>query len=248
MNVRDEVLDLETPSGVMRTYVYSPVQQAGREKPVPGLLLYSEIFQQTPPIRRLAVQFASHGFVVMVPEVYHAHEPPGTVLGYDDAGKNKGNAYKQQTTLASFDEDARVVIAALQRDPRCNGRIGAVGFCLGGHLAFRAAFNREVLATCCFYGTDIHSGTLGADQPGDSLARAGDIGGELMMIWGRQDPHIPDAGRTAIREALQRAGTWFSWHEFNGVHAFMRDEGERYDPATARQSFGLALELFQRAL
>lgn len=248
MNVRDEILDLETPTGVMRTYVYSPVQAQGREKKVPGLLLYSEIFQQTQPIRRLAVQFAGHGFLVMVPEVYHEHEPPGTVLGYGDADKDKANAYKHRTKLTTFDQDAKVVIAALQRDPRCSGRLGTVGFCLGGHLAFRAAFNPEILAACCFYGTDIHSGTLGEGQKADSLARASEIKGELVMIWGRQDPHIPDAGRTLIRESLQQAGILFSWHEFNGSHAFMRDEGERYDPAVARQCLGLAIDLFQRAL
>ena len=49
-----------------------------------------------------------------MPEVYHEHEPPGTVLGYDDVGKDKGNAYKQRTKLSTFDNDARVVLAALK--------------------------------------------------------------------------------------------------------------------------------------
>ena len=92
MIVRDSVVDLATASGPMRTYVYEPGAESERRK-LAGLLLYSEIFQQTEPIRRLAVQFAGHGFVVMVPEIFHTHEPPGTVLGYDDEGKNKGNRY-----------------------------------------------------------------------------------------------------------------------------------------------------------
>src|SRR4051794_39930163 len=90
MTVHDDVTDLPTATGPMRTYVYRPDGKGDRR--YPGLVLYSEIFQQTGPIRRLALQFAGHGFVVMVPEVYHAHEAPGTVLGYDDAGKNRGNA------------------------------------------------------------------------------------------------------------------------------------------------------------
>src|SRR5207249_4489978 len=127
----------------------------------PGLVFYSEIFQQTPPVRRLAQQFAGHGYVVMVPEVYHAHEPPGTVLGYDDPGKNRGNALKTIIPITDFDADAKAALAGLANDSACNGRLGVVGICLGGHLAFRAAFNPQVLATACFYPTDLQGGTLG---------------------------------------------------------------------------------------
>ena len=79
-------------------------------------------------------------------------------------------------------------------------------------------------------------------------ARAGEIKGELMMIWGRQDPHIPGEGRTLIYNAMTEAGILFSWLEFNGQHAFMRDEGPRYDPELALKCYGLALELFKRKL
>lgn len=248
MIVKEDCKDLETPTGLMRTYVYAPVNPTVPDQKYPGLPLYSEIFQQTPPIRRLAIQFASQGFVIMVPEIYHEHEPLGTVLGYDDEGKNKGNAYKHKTKLSTFDNDARVVLNALKTHPSCNGRLGVVGFCIGGHLAFRAALNREVLAACCFYPTDIHSGTLGEGKKADSLRRAGEIRGELMMIWGRQDPHIPYEGRVAIYKALHEAGVFFTWHEFNAAHAFMRDEGDRHDPSAARLCMAMAIDLFKRAL
>ena len=136
----------------------------------------------------------------------------------------------------------------LKAHPACSGRVGTVGFCIGGHLAFRAALQRDVLAACCFYPTDLHSGTLGEGKKADTLARAGDIGAELAMIWGRQDPHIPAAGRAKIYQALADAGRHFTWHEFNAEHAFMRDEGPRYDPEAARTSMGIALALFHRRL
>jgi carboxymethylenebutenolidase len=232
----------------MRTYVYAPASPRGTPSKFPGLFLYSEIFQQTEPIRRLALNFAGQGYVVMVPEVYHEALPLGTVLGYDDPGKDRGNELKWTTPLSTFDNDAKVLIAALQKHSSCNGRIGVVGVCLGGHLAFRAAFNPEVLAACCMYPTDIHSGTLGAGKKADSLQRARDIKGELLMIWGRQDPHIPYEGRLTLYKALHEAEVLFTWHEFNGAHAFMRDEGARYDPAVARQAYNLAFDLFARNL
>lgn len=245
MIVTQSVVDIATPTGPMRTYFYSP-HDPHSAKPRPGLVLYSEIFQQTAPVRRLAIAFSSLGYLIAVPEVYHAHEPPGCVLGYDDAGKNRGNALKQIIAMSDFDADARAVVDAILRHPGCNGRVGAVGICLGGHLAFRAALLPEVYATACFYSTDLHSGTLGKGGNADSLARAKEIRGELMMVWGRQDPHIPPEDRRKIHNALEAAGVWFTWHEFNAAHAFLRDEGERYDPALARLAIGLATDLFGR--
>jgi carboxymethylenebutenolidase len=103
-----------------------------------------------------------------------------------------------------------------------------------------------VLATACFYATDIHSKSLGKGD--DSLERAGDIKGELLCIWGRQDPHIPLEGRNLTRARLEAVGTRYTWHEFNAAHAFMRDEGLRYDPALAHLCYGLVVELFHRRL
>ena len=70
----------------------------------------------------------------------------------------------------------------------------------------------------------------------------------MLMIWGRQDPHVPFEARTQVREAMEAAGVNYQWLEFNGAHAFLRDEGPRYNPALAQQCYGLALELFHRAL
>lgn len=81
----------------MRTYVFHPVAE-GR---YPGVLLLSEIFQVTGPIRRTVMLLAGHGHVVAVPEIYHELEPPGTVLAYDQAGADRGNAHKITTVLAS---------------------------------------------------------------------------------------------------------------------------------------------------
>ena len=245
MIIRSHFVDLSTPTGVMRTHVYEPVT-TGRT--FPGLLLYPEIFQQTAPIVRLCAQFASHGYVVMAPEIYHRHEPPGTVLGYDDTGKEKGNAYKKATPLSTFDEDAAVVLSALREHPLCNGRLGTVGFCIGGHLAFRAALRPEIQACASFYPTDLHSGTLGEGGHANTLERVAEMKGELALLWGRQDPHIPAEGRAAIYRALLQAGTRFTWHEVNAEHAFMRDEGARYDAEAARLAMTIALGLFHRAL
>jgi carboxymethylenebutenolidase len=242
--IDNEYVDLQTPTGVMRTHIVRP-SAPGR---FPGILMYSEIFQMTAPIHRTAVQLASNGYVVAVPEIYHEYEPAGTVFAYDQAGSDRGNELKTAKPVAAYDSDARAVLEHLAGRPDCTGRLGVMGICIGGHLAFRAAMNPEVLGAVCFYATDIHKGSLGLGMNDDSIARAGEIKGELLMAWGRQDPHIPTEGRMKVLARLNEVGTKLNWHEVNGAHAFLRDEGVRYDAELARDMFGLVLSLFHRTL
>ena len=241
----DEHEDLPAgDGGAMRVHLFRPAV-AGR---FPGVLLFSEIYQVTAPIRRLAAFLAGHGFCVAVPEVYHEYEVPGTVLGYDQPGTDRGNDLKGTKPVAAFDADAAAALDWLARHPACTGRLATMGVCLGGHLAFRAALDPRVSAAACFYPTDIHSGALGEGRHDDSLARMGELKAETLFVFGRQDPHVPFAGREAIRARLEEVGARYEWHEVNAAHAFLRDEGPRYDPALFISTLGWALALFRRVL
>ncbi len=245
MTLREpETVDLSTATGAMRTHIFRPAE----EQRYPGVLFYSEIFQVTAPIRRVAALIAGHGYIVAVPEIYHEFEKPGTAFAYDQAGVDRGNALKKEKELRGFDGDSQAVVAYLQRHPGCTGRLGAAGICIGGHLSFRAAVkHHEILACACFYGTDLHTGSL-SKSGDDTLAQAGGIKAEMLMVWGRQDPHIPPEGRQKIHDVLREKEVNFTWHEFNAAHAFLRDEGLRYDPELALHCYGLLLELFHRRL
>ncbi len=240
----NEAVELSTAYGPMRTHIFRPVAPGK----YPGVVFYSEIFQVTGPIHRTAAMLAGHGYVVAVPEIYHEFEPAGTVLAYDQAGSDRGNQWKTTKELASYDADARAVLDHLKSRDDCTGQLGAMGICIGGHLAFRAAMNTDVRGAACFYATDIHTGSLGKGMKDDSLERAKDIHGELLMIWGRQDPHTPLEGRIIIQARLNEVGAKFSWYEVNGAHAFMRDEGPRYDPELALQLYGIVFDFFRRRL
>ena len=244
MLLREEWIDLAAPSGVMRTHVIRPAASGV----YPGIILFSEIFQVTGPIDRTGRLLASQGYIVAMPEIFHEFEVPGTALPYTKEGTDKGNRYKVEKELAAYDRDARAVIDYLKGLPECNGRLGCMGLCIGGHLSFRCAMNMEISAAVSFYATDIHKHSLGRGMKDDSLERASQIKGELMMIWARQDPHVPQAGREAVYRRIVEVGSNFTWHEFNAEHAFMRDEGYRYNPALAQICYAMAFELFQRKL
>jgi carboxymethylenebutenolidase len=238
MTITEEFVDLPTVTGPMRTLVLRPAA-AGR---FPAIIFFSEIFQITGPVRRTAVQLAGQGYLVAIPEVYHE------VLAYDQAGSDRGNFLKFHKPVAAYDSDVRALINYLPTRLDCNGALGAMGICLGGHLAFRAAMNPEIRGTVCFYATDIHSGTLGEGKHDDSLARAAEIRGELFMAWGRQDPHVSTEGRMKLLARLNELNVTLNWHEVNGAHAFLRDEGPRYDPALAHSLLGLAYAFFHQTL
>ena len=246
----DETEDVPVPGlGPMRLHLFRPAVPGQ----FPGVLFFSEIYQVTEPIRRLAALVAGHGYLVAVPEVYHEYEAPGTVLRYDKPGTDRGNALKFTKPVAAFDADAAAALAWLGRHPACTGRLATMGVCLGGHLAYRAALDASVSATACFYPTDIHSGTLGQNsrdegKADDSLARMDELKAETLFVFGRQDPHVPFAGRQAVRERLEAVGARYEWHEVNAAHAFLRDEGPRYDPQLFMAAVGWMLALFRRVL
>jgi carboxymethylenebutenolidase len=226
----------------MRMFVAAP-QGAGT---YPGILCYSDIFQLTAPMLRACVRLAGYGFVAAAPEIYHRVEPPGSVIPFDDGGRNRGLEDAAKTPVAHFDEDRRAALDYLTKHPRvARSKLGAMGYCIGGHLAFRAALEPDVRATVCYYGTGIHDGKLGEDRDARSLARAAEIRGKLLMVWGEQDPHVPADGRALIDQKLRQTGVDYAMKRYPCEHAFMRDEGPRYDPEATDRAFGDMIGLFR---
>jgi carboxymethylenebutenolidase len=239
-----EYVDVPVDGGSMRLLVTAPNARGT----YPGILCYSDIFQLTGPMVRACGHLAGYGFVVAAPEIYHRIEPAGTVIPFDDDGRTRGLEDAAKTPVADFDATCRAALDWLATRPNvAAGNLGAAGFCIGGHLAFRAALQPDVRATACFYGTGIHDGKLGRDADAGSLARAGEIRGDLLMVWGTGDPHIPEPGRDRIRAALEAAGVRFRFSEYDAEHAFMRDEGPRYDPEATDGAFAEMIAHFRAA-
>jgi carboxymethylenebutenolidase len=246
MIVKTEYADIPVASAAgsrMRTFVAAP---AG-EGQFPGIWCYSDIFQLSAPLLRTCVRLAGYRFVAAAPEIYGRIEPQGTVIPFDDGGRTRGQQDAAKTPVADFDADCRTGLDWLSTHPRvARGKIGAVGFCIGGHLAFRAAFQPDVRATVCYYGTGIHDGKLGKDADAGSLGRAREIRGELLMIFGTKDPHVPEAGREKIDRVLRDSGVRYRRVLYPAEHAFTRDEGPRYDPEATDQAFAETVQLFRK--
>ena len=245
MQVKTEYVELEVAGKPMRTFVAAPVA-VGK---YPGIVLFSDIFQLSEPQQRACVRLAGYGFVVAAHEIFHRVLPTGTVLQQDDEGRARGMQAQLATPIEDFDADCRAVIGYLQQHPQVtSGQIGAGGFCIGGHLAFRAALQAEVKATVCFYPTWLHNGKVGLGEQAGSLERAAEIGGELLIIFGTRDPLIPAEGRATIEAVLTQAQVNYTAQLFPADHGFIRDDRAAYDPECADQALAAAVALFRRVL
>jgi carboxymethylenebutenolidase len=211
----------------MRVYVAAP-KAVGK---YPGILFYSDIYQLGGAIIRLANYLAGFGYVVAAPEIFHRTESVGLVIDPNDIGRMRGNDNARRTLIADYDADCLAVLDFLQSDTLVvDGKMATLGFCIGGHLAFRAAFQNQIAASICCYPTGIPSGKLGRGIA-DTIHRVGEIQGEMLMIFGTLDPHIPEADRQTIINTLTQVKIPHRVVLYPAEHTFMRDDGYRYDAA-----------------
>ena len=192
---------------------------------------------------------AGHGFVVAVPEIYHEFEPAGTVLAYDQPAPTAATPTRPTKDIAAYDADARAVARSpASPAPTAPASSARSGICIGGHLAFRAAMNPDVLAGVCFYATDIHKRR---PRQGHERRHAGpharDQGRDADDL-GPPGPAHPAARAALIYEALADARRHLHLARVQRPARLHARRRPRYDPELARICYDLALGLFKRRL
>ncbi|BAZ02051.1 dienelactone hydrolase [Tolypothrix tenuis PCC 7101] len=242
MQIVKRNVELRVDDSLMRVYVASP-KPSGT---YPGIVFYSDIYQLGGAMIRLVNYLAGFGYVVAAPEIFHRTEAIGHVIEPDDLGRMRGNDNARRTAIAAYDADTRAVIDFLKADSAvASGKIGTLGFCIGGHLAFRAAFESEMKAVACCYPTGIPSGKLGQGVA-DTISRVGEITGEMLMVFGTLDPHIPESDRHTLITAIETTGIPHQVLLYEAEHTFMRDDGYRYDSAAATSAWSAITTFFER--
>jgi len=132
-------------------------------KPGPGLVMIPEIFGINLPLREIAARCAMEGFAVLVLDIFSRMERD-VDLDYGDEGHAKGRALHKAFDYEIAVKDLQAGISFLRARPECNGKVGVVGFCLGGTMAYLAAARTDAEAAVGYYGTRIHLFTADAQK------------------------------------------------------------------------------------
>lgn len=244
MQIRKRDLGLTVDDSLMRVYVAAP-EPAGQ---YPGILFYGDIFQLGRPITLLADRLAGYGYVVAAPEIFHRTEPIGTAIEPGDLGLMRGSDNARRTAIAEYDADGLAVLEWLRgEDSVVSEKLGTIGFCIGGHLAFRAAFQSQVKATVCCYPTGIHNSELGRGEA-DTIERVSEIEGEVLTVFGSLDSFVPPEGRDKVLQALDKAGVSHETLLYKADHVFMRNDGYRYDPVATDDAWDKITKFLERVL
>ncbi len=219
--------------GRFNAYLATPA--AGRG---PGLLIEQEIFGVNRSLRAVADLFAEEGYVCLVPDLFWRLEP-GVDLGYGAADMERAFALYKRFDVDRALEDIGDALAALRALPECTGKAGAMGFCLGGKLAWLTAVRHRVDVAVSFYGVGIE----------ETLDEADGLSCPLLLHFAGADGFVPPEAVTAIEERLGGRKD-VEVHVYPGVdHAFYnRDRADAYHRPSAMMAHSRTVAALRSAM
>lgn len=226
--VRTAWIDVPVGTGTLAAYLAVP--PAGRG---PGLLLLQEIFGVNAHIRAVAEQYALAGFCVIAPDLFW-RQAPRIELDYVGAERDRALALMRTVTRDDAVADMQAALATLRSRPECSGRTGAIGYCMGGRLAFTAAALCNVDAAVCYYGGGIAT----------QLDLAPKVACPIQFHHAEQDASIPPEAVAAVKAAMAAspAADVAEFHHYAGAqHGFNCWARAAYDPASAALALGRSL-------
>ena len=228
-----ERITIKTPDGDFSAYVARP----GVTK-APAVVVIQEIFGVNQVMRDITDGLAGQGYLAICPDLFWRIEP-----GIDITDKSEAEWKRAFELFNAFDVDAGVkdIQATIQRiraDPQSNDKVGAVGFCLGGLLAYLTATRTDADASVAYYGVGIEN----------RLAEADKLTRPLMLHIAEEDQFVPKAAQEVILKAL-KDHPQIEIHTYPGRdHAFARAGGEHYNAADAKLAGGRTLAFFKKNL
>jgi carboxymethylenebutenolidase len=203
----------------------------------PGLLLIQEVFGVNSHIRDVADLYAMEGFVVLAPDVFFRIKP-GIELSYSPEDLSEGISYAQKLDFDQTVSDLTDAAKALRSLPNVTGKVGAVGFCMGGFLTYLLAANKAIDAGVAYYGG-------GIDR---NIDKASNIDCPLLMHFAEKDKFIPMTAVEMIKQTL-KAKTDIKVYTYPGVdHGFNCDQRSAYDRKAAMLAYGRSVAFLHRNL
>jgi len=227
---RESIVTVQTGDGPMRAFQVVP---EGADE-TPALVIAQEAFGVNAHIRDVCRRFAREGYVTLAPDLYHRS---GDMLTYAYDAPRRREPLSALTT-EGITADVECALAHLKSLPEADaGRIGIVGFCVGGFVAFLAACRTEVATAVCFYGGGIVNRREGLKlEP--VLGEADAIKAPVLCLYGENDKSIPPAEVDAVRSRLARQPREHQVVVYPGAgHGFFCDQRDAYSRDAAEDAW-----------
>lgn len=207
-------------------------------KSAPGLVVIQEIFGVNAGMRQLCDFYAENGYLAVCPDLFWRQEP-----GVQLSDQNQADWERAFTLYKNFDVEASVrdlfaTLAHTRRMPECNGKVGAVGYCLGGRLAWLVATRSDVDCTVSYYGVNI-------DAMLDELY---EIRMPLLLHIAEKDKFVPPSAQQKILKAIVRNPAIQAFAYPDAEHAFARPQGQTFRPDAAKLANERTLDFLARNL
>ncbi len=221
-----------TGGGTFSGYLATPESGSG-----PGLILLQEIFGVNQHIRELADHYAEEGYLVLAPDLFWRMKP-GIELGYSDDDFKTAFSYYQRFDLDQAILDTGDALRALRANAGCTGKVGAIGFCLGGKLAYLAAARLPIDAAVGYYGVAIE----------EALSEAKSITCPIALHFASEDKFVPASARAAIKHGLAGNDQAEIYVYLGADHAFNNRSRDTYHRPSASLAHSRTISLLRRAI
>ncbi|MCX7933025.1 MAG: dienelactone hydrolase family protein [Rhodovarius sp.] len=221
-------------AGSFKAYLAEPAR-----KPAGAVVMIQEIFGVNRTMRALSDWVAAMGFFALAPDLFWRQEA-GVELD-PDAGQaqwDRAFALMKGMDQAKAIEDLKATVAAARALPGCNGKVGTMGYCLGGRLAFLMALESDAQCHVSYYGVGLE-GLVG---------QAGRITAPTLLHIAERDRFVPPEAQAAIRAALAGHPHCTVMVHPGVDHAFARVGAHSYDARAATIANGRSAELLARTL
>jgi carboxymethylenebutenolidase len=203
----------------------------------PGIILLQEIFGVNHTMRDVADYYAEEGYVVLVPDLFWRFEPH-IELGYDEADFGKAFGYFQTFDVDQSIRDTADAIKVLRERPEQAGNVGALGFCLGGKLAFLTAARTDVDCAVCYYGVGLEG----------ALDEVASISCPMVFHFAELDKFAPEEARNQVMAAFADRDD-VEFYVYPGCdHAFAAVERESFDKPASLMAHSRSIALFRKVM
>ncbi|HTB07351.1 MAG TPA: dienelactone hydrolase family protein [Bacteroidia bacterium] len=218
----------------MNAYVSTPEGKG----PFPGMLVLQEAFGVNGHIRNVADRIAKEGYVAIAPELFHRSAKPGEEFAYNDFAPIM--PHFQAMSVEGMSADVKACYDWLQQQANVkHGKIGSIGFCLGGRVSFLANATVPLSAAVSFYGGRT-----------ESIAdKAIDLHGPQLFFWGGLDKHILQEHIDAVINAVKKANKPYTNVVISYAdHAFHCDERPSYNKQAASEAWAMSMAFLKNNL